>query len=274
MRHIKDVCENIAKRLGVTLDASQKERFFLDRLVEKGKLSDSKLTCIASRPGTGKTILALDFVLPEAMETEKNILIFSSEKAAEQMVAQFIMKLSGINICLISSPFADPKKKVEFAKALSFLSGLNVYFEGFEEQKDLELSYIEKTVEGFEDVGLVLIDGLYCFLTIEKEEFGLKLQSEAIARIKVLSQRKNALAIITTYMSREDIKKAYNEDVLDNVFFGNGVDMLLVLHKSSVISAIPVSEDTELLLVNKSGNRVKEKLYYDTKYRRFLKLVD
>ena len=275
MQHIKDICEKMAKRLGITLEHSQKERFFLDRIVEREELSGSKLVCIASRPGTGKTTLALDFVLPEAMETEGKTLIFSSEKTAEQMVSQFIMKISGINICLMSSAFADFQKKSEFSKALSFLSGLNVYIEDFEDQDEPELSYIESAVAKAEDVGIVLLDGLYCFLPDTKDEkFDKKLLSEAIARVKTLSQRCNASIIITTYMSRADIKKTYNENMLDNVFFKSGVDVLLVLHRASFFSAELANVITDLLLVNKSGNHIKESLWYDTKHRRFLKVAD
>ncbi len=275
MLHIKEICENMAKRLGITLDHSQKERFFLDRIVEREEFSNSKLICIAARPGIGKTTLALDFVLPEAMETEQKVLIFSSEKNAEQMVSQFIMKICGINICLMSSAFADPQKKSEFSKALAFLSGLNVYIEDFEEKDEPELSCIESAVAKFEDIGLVLLDGLYCFWTEAKEEkLSKKLQAEAIARVKTLSQKCNAPIIITTYMSRADIKKTYNENMLDNVFFKSGVDVLLVLHRASFFCAELANVITDLLLVNKSGNHIKESLYYDTKHRRFLKVAD
>ena len=275
MRHIKDVCEKMARELGITLDCSQKERFFLDRIVDKEELSNAKLICITARPGLGKTTLALDFVLPEAMETAGKTLIFSSEKTAEQMVSQFIMKICGINICLMSRTFADPKKKIEFTKTLSFLSGLNIYIEDFEENDDAELSYIERAVGELEDVRLVLLDGLYCFWTEAKEErIGEKLQAEALVRVKTLSHKKDIPVIITTYMSRAEIKRVYGENKLDNVFFKSGVDVLLVLHRAAVVPTDFTNASTDLLLVNKSGNYIKEILYYDTKYRRFVKLVD
>ncbi len=275
MRHIKDICEKMAKRLDITLDGFGKERFFLDRIVEREELSGSKLICIAARPGIGKTTLALDFILPEAIETERKILIFSSEKTAEQMVSQFIMKISGINICLMSRGSADSQKKSEFSKILGFVSRLNVYIEDFEEQDDAELSCIETAMADFEDIGLVLLDGLYCFLPDTKDEkFDKKLLSEAIARVKTLSQRCNTSIIITTYMSRADIKKTYNGNMLDNVFFKSGVDLLLILHRASFFSAELANVITDLLLVNKSGNHIKESLCYDTKYRRFLKVAD
>ena len=275
MQHIKDVCEKMAKRLGLTLEHSQKERFFLDRIVEKKELCDSRLMCIVARPGIGKTTLALDFVLPEAMESEGKTLIFSSEKTAEQMVSQFIMKISGINICLMNSSLADYQKKSEFSKVLAFLSGLDIYLEDFEEQDGPELSCVESAVTSFEDVRLVLLDGLYCFWTETKDEkLSKKLQSEAVARVKSLSKKCNATILMTTYMSRADIKKAYNEDMQDSVFFESGVDVLLVLHRASFFCAELVNTITDLLIVNKSGNYIKEALCYDTKYRKFLKVAD
>ena len=265
----------MAKRMGIPLGDSQDERFFIDRLVEKGVFSEPKLACIASRPGMGKTVLALDLVLPDAIKTQKKTLGFSSEKTAEQMVIQFIMKISGINISLMTSAFADPKKKLKLAKVLSFLSKLNIYIEDFEDVDDAELSYIENTVAKYDDVGFVLLDGLYCFFSDEKgEKVDKRLQSEAFIRMKRLSQRKNASIAITTYMGRTDIKKGYKEGKMEPLFLSSGVDLLLLLYRPRVPGTEFLGDTTNLLVLNKTGICAEESLCYDTKYRRFLKVAD
>lgn len=265
----------MAKKLGVTLDLTQKERFFPDKIVDSKAFCKPNLVCIVARPGVGKTTIALDVVLPEAVETEGKVLLFSFEKTAEQIVSQLLMKISGANMCLMSSPFADAKKKAELYKAIAFLSELDIYVEDFEGQDKTDLSYVENSVSQFEDVAFVFIDGLYCFYPETKnEKLDEKLQAQAIAKVKTLAEKINAPILVTTYMSRADIKKAYAGKTLDNLFFKSGADQLLILYRAAFTSHELTTSATDMLIAEKSGEYKRESLCYDTKHRRFLKVAD
>ena len=266
MKHIGEYCRNTAQRLSIELSAVE-NGYDIDLILGESDLSKG-LICVAARSGVGKTTFALDLVLGQAVKNGKKVLIFSCEKSAEQIVSQLVMKLCGLNTCFVNAN--DAEKIHKLSQALSILNGLDIYIESFEDKTDPELSDVEEIVEKINDVGLVMIDGLYCLWDEGKsEKIAEQETKESIKHLKDICKRNNLPIIITTYFSRSEIKRMFRGETSKNVFLINGVDVFIALYRSVIGTTI--SNTTDFLVTDSSGRYDRDILQYDTKNRRFLR---
>ncbi len=266
MKRLGEICRNMAQRLSIELGAVE-NGYNIDSILEEGDLSKG-LICVAARSGVGKTTFALDLVLGQAVKTDKKILIFSCEKSAVQIVAELVMKLCGLNVCFLN---ADDKEKIEkMSQALGFLSGLNIYIESFEDEADPDLSDIGRIIDGVDNLGLIMIDGLYCLWDEAiPEKLAMQESKKSIKYLKAICKRNDLSIIITTYFIRSEIKKMLAGEMSGNVLLKNGVDTLIALYRSVIGTTI--SNTADFLVTDARGRYDRGTLYYDTKNRRFLK---
>ena len=266
MKHISEYCLNMARRLNIEPSAVQ-GGYNIDSILKDGDLSRG-LVCVAARSGVGKTTFALDLVLGQAVKKGGKILICSCEKSTEQIVAELVMKLCGLNTCFLNAN--DSEKIEKMSQALGFLSGLNIYIESFEYGATPDLSDIERVIDSVDGLELVLIDGLYCVWDeMKPEKLAMNESKRSIKHLKALCKRNDTAIIITTYFVRTEIKRMLSGDMSGNVLLENGIDLLIALYRSVVGTTI--SDTADFLVTDPNGRYDRGTLYYDRKNRRFLK---
>ena len=233
-----------------------------DYIIEKIFDDPEGVVCVAARSGVGKTSFALDVVLQKATSTDKNIVIISCEKSVEQIAAELIMKLCGLNIC-----FINEEKRQKLAEVFGFLSQQNIYIEDFESVEYPALSDIETLAEKIDNVGIVMIDGLHCLwdeITPDSTE-----TKKSLKVLKRISQKLGAPIIITTYYARAEIKRMLSGDMSKNLLLDGGVDKLVVLYRSVV--GTTMSFNANYLVADRFGGYDLSTLHYDTKRRSFVR---
>lgn len=266
MKHISKFCQSTAERLSIEIGDVQKG-YEIDSILEESDFCRG-LICVAARSGVGKTTFALDLVLGQAVRSDKNILIVSCEKSAEQIVAQLVMKICGLNTCFVNA--GDEEKIQKMSQTLAFLSELKIYIEDFEGEIEPDLSDIERVVEEAENPGLVMIDGMYGLWDEAKPTKLAEQESKkTVKHLRAICKRNELSIIITTYFSRAEIKRMLAGDMSNNVLLKNGVDILIALYRSVVGTTI--SNTTDFLITDARGRYDRNILHYDTKNRKFLR---
>lgn len=265
MKLIGDICRNVARRLGVDLVESTND-VVIDSILDEDLCTG--LTCVTARSGVGKTTFALDVVFEKTVNSDKNTVIFSCEKSAEQIVAQLVMKLCGLNTCFVNTD--DLEKRENLSRTLGFLAAQRIYIESFEDSLDPTLEDIDRFLKKVDDVGLVMIDGLYCLWNEGKpEKEATKQTEESVKILKNICKKRDVPIVITTYFSRAEIKRMLSGDMSKNLLLNSGVDKLIVLYRSVVGTTISVA--TDFLVSDARGRYDRDTIYYDTKNRRFLR---
>ena len=254
MRPIGDICRDIAERLGLDLSSQPSEAYNIDKIFDEL----DGVVCVATRSGMGKTTFLLDVALERAMHSEGAVVIITCEKATEQIVSQLVMKLCGLSIC-----FMNDEKKQKLAQAFVFLSRLNIYIKEYDPEELPEISEIETLVSEVDNVGLVMIDGLYCVW----DEVPLKNSDRRVKQLKAISQKVNAPIIITTYYERSEIKKMLAGNMSKNFLLKVGFDKIVVLYRSML--GTTMSPTANYLIVDPNGRYKLSTLQYDSKRRLF-----
>ena len=254
MRYIGDICRDIAERLGLDLSSQPSEAYNIDKIFDEL----DGVVCVASRSGMGKTTFLLDVALERAMHSQEAVVIITCEKATEQIVSELVMKLSGLSIC-----FINDEKKQKLAQAIGFLSKLNIYIKEYDLEEPPTLSEVEMLVSAAENIGLVMIDGLYCVW----DEVPLRKAEHKVAELKKISKMVGAPIIITTYYERSEIKKMLAGNMSKNFLLKVGFDKIVVLYRSML--GTTMSPTANYLIVDPNGRYKLSSLRYDSKRRLF-----
>ena len=254
MRHIADICRDMASRLGIGLCSQPDGEYCIDRIYDDPR----GVICVATRSGMGKTTFTLDVTLERAMHSDRAVVIITCEKSTEQITAELVMKLCGMSIC-----FINDEKKQKLSQAFSYLSKLNIYIKEYDPEEPPSLDEVERLVGMFDNAGLVMIDGLYCVW----DEVPLKKAEQKIENLKRISKKSGAPIIITTYYDRAEIKRMLSGDMSKNFLLKGGFDRLVVLYRSMVGTTMnPIAK---YLVAEPNGEYKLSALRYDQKRRNF-----
>lgn len=162
-------------------------------------LDTSNLICIAGRPGMGKTSLALSLAQEYAEKTTKSIYFFSLEYSAKSIYDRFIISMADVDSYAFRvNAISDVEQaRVELAKKQ--ISKMNLIID---DTPLITPEHIEKTINNFEDVGMIVID--YFQLLWPDQQYGDRdREYEEIAlKLKRLSRVKEIPVIFTSHLPR------------------------------------------------------------------------
>lgn len=155
---IKTICEEISNELIINSVKFDEEFNEFSQLIKNGKTNyyeENNLICIASRPGMGKTTLALDIVLDAAINSDNKILIFSLDMSAKMIVFRIIQTLSGVNFYMFGDCVIKETDKNKVSSTLAFLQELNILID---DTPAITPDYVEKCLQNHKNASLVMID--------------------------------------------------------------------------------------------------------------------
>lgn len=155
---IRAICEEISKETGI--NPVQNDEVFneFSQLIGNAKTDyyeGNNLLYITSRPGKGKTTLALNIVVDTAIKSDKEILIFSLDMSATMIVSRMIQILSGVNFYMFGDSVLKENDKNKVSSALAFLQELNILID---DTAAITPGYVEKCLQNHKNAGLVMID--------------------------------------------------------------------------------------------------------------------
>ena len=182
-------------------------------------LDSAAVTCVAARPGMGKTSFLVHLALEYAQKNSKPVYIFSMKTSAEQFYNRMIISLAEVDEYEFRKNLLSEqdKEKIEIAK--QNLSKMNLIID---DTLYFSIQEIEEKLENIADIGLVLLDSFQSLIHKRKPSDRKKIGSEITRRIHLLATRKNIPIVFTSNVSRKADRRKDKKPRLSD-FHGTGV---------------------------------------------------
>ncbi len=163
------------------------------------KLDRNNLICIASRPGMGKTSLALHMALEYAKKSGKTVYIFSLEMTAEQVYKRMIGYMAEVDsYSLHNKEFSEGQLR-RMDEAVETLKSLPIIID---DDSVLSVKDIEKRIEKVNDLGMIVIDYLQLMTSESKFQNRTQEIQEISRELKGLTRKMGIPMMVTSQLWR------------------------------------------------------------------------
>lgn len=232
MRKINEICRELANELNIMLPETVKScegRLKMGDIMSEEEWKQSGVTCLAARPGMGKTSLAIDIVLDAVRWMEKPIVFFSLETTKERLIENMLCHLNafGGHFSWRGIP--------NLASAIAYLERQNIYID---DTPGISISEIETKLQTLDGVGMVIID--YVQLVSGDDKRRNSRNSEIrriIQKISRISEELNTPFLILSQLTREVEYRINKRPRLDDLYFGfysSDVNQVLFLYREEI----------------------------------------
>ena len=174
-------------------DLKEKELSVLEDIL---KLDSENLILMASRPGMGKTSLALHTALEYVKKSNKTVYIFSHEMLAEHVYQRLIRTVAEVDYQAMQNGTLSEEQKESVLRASEYLKTLNIVVD--DDNKDVTPLKIKEKLEKEQNVGFVIVD----YIELVKPESGEQI-SDVLKELKLLAENKNIPIAVTAQLSRK-----------------------------------------------------------------------
>ena len=120
-------------------------------------MGNSDLILVGARPGMGKTSFCLNIATNVAMQTGKNVCIFSLEMSAEQLVTRIISSEALVDSYALRTGIINPQQWMDIATATTKLAGCNILID---DTAGTTVTAMKAKLRRVQNLGLVVIDYL------------------------------------------------------------------------------------------------------------------
>ncbi|MBE6814206.1 MAG: hypothetical protein E7522_02030 [Ruminococcaceae bacterium] len=258
LTHIKTICENFSNEFGIVpikKDVQINELPGLRNVLKLKTDNRDKLICIASQPGAGKTSLALDIVLDAAINSDKEILIFTLELGTKQLLVRLIEKISSVGgdfwKCDIEERNEADQNKISIA--IAFLQELNILID---DTWFVPPAYIEKCLQEHKNAGLVMLD--YIGLVQADEKKNLRQQEVYEIEAELLAQAKKycvPMLVVAQVHRRLKEPRFSFEDILSSDYVMHKSAMILFIKRKGYFDIEPVDNNAEIIVVKNNSEK-------------------
>lgn len=218
-----------------------------------GGLIGGRFYLIAARTSVGKTTFAT-FLALNAAKQEKNVLIFSNEMDAEDLVEKFISRISSVNSKKIQTgDLSDDEQNRIFGAVKS----LNNYKIGINQHYGWNLETLESEIyrcHASNKCDIVFVDYTQQ-VAVSKLRTKVEIVSEVATRLKKISRDLN-IAVVGLAQINRDTEKFGQKPVIpglanlkDSGALEQDADVVMILHKDDIAQ----SETVLRLAKNRMG---------------------
>ncbi|MDR2360855.1 MAG: replicative DNA helicase [Oscillospiraceae bacterium] len=269
--HLRDMADTGAAMSGISTGMPR-----LDNLTMG--LNKSDLILLASRPGIGKTSLALNIALSAAKkEPDKAVTYFSLEMSREQIVARMLSEEAFIDgkKLITGRLSADDWRKL--GQAASVLSATKLMVNDNSMISVLEINALCRRID---NLGLVLIDYLQLMNTGAKAENRLQAVSEMSRQMKLMAMELKVPVICLCQLSRASVQRENKRPVLSDLRESGSLeqdaDIVLGLYREDAFKPDGAEHNSGELIVlkNRHGETGTVKLQWMPEYTTYVEAED
>ena len=242
-------------------------------LGEHVKLDGANLISISSRPGMGKTALALNMALDFAMKSKRCVYIFSYEMLAEQVYERLLSILSGVDLNSIRKRIFSKEELKLFNDSTEFIKKLNIIID---DDTYNGISDMEEKISRIDNLGMIVVD--YLGMMFPRES-GLDNYKEiATLDMRNLSRKLSVPILFTHQLSKHvEYLHADNKPEMSDVenYIAHNADTVILLYRKDYYCDAMDNERTNLaevtIALNKFGKDGKVYLHWDGNHMKFEK---
>jgi len=253
----------------------------LDRIIMG--LNKSDLILIASRPGMGKTSIALNIALYVARKSSKSVAVFSLEMSREQLAMRLLSASAFIDgKRLQTGRLKDDGEWNRLAEAAALISSSDLLI-----NDDASLTVMEMNAQcrRLPNLGLVVIDYMQLMSAATNErgyrgENRVQIVTEISRTMKVMAKELNVPIICLSQLNRENEKRAKDDrrpqlsDLRESGSIEQDADIVMGLYRDDYYNE--ESEDKGIaeciVLKNRRGETGTVKLRWDPEFTNFSSL--
>ena len=182
-------------------------------------LNNSDLIFIASRPGMGKTSIALNVALHAAKSSGKAIAIFSLEMSREQLGMRLLSGESHVDSKLLQTGRLSKDDWDKLARAAAAISRTNILID---DNPALTVSDMNAQCRRVKDLGLVVIDYLQLMTSAGFDRSAhnqnrTQIVSEISRFLKIMAKELNVPVVCLSQLNRASADRANKRPVLSDL---------------------------------------------------------
>ncbi len=259
-RHIRDVLKNVYTELKTTADEGEGARGTktgfsgIDSVL--AGMGNSDLILVGARPGMGKTSFALNIATNVALQTGKNVCLFSLEMSAEQLVTRIISSEAMIDSYALRTGKIDTKQWEDIATTAAKLSGCNILID---DTSGISVAGMKGKLRRVQNLGLVVIDYLQLMQSDRRSDNRVQEVADISRALKIMAKELNVPIICCAQLSRgpesRTDKRPMLSDLRDSGAIEQDADTVIFLYRNEYYDADANSDEGSIAEVIIAKNR-------------------
>jgi len=252
----------------------------LDRIIMG--LNNSDLILIASRPGMGKTSIALNIALHVARKSEKSVAVFSLEMSREQLAMRLLSASAFIDGKRLHTGRLKDDEWRRLAESAKVISEANLLIN---DDASLTVTEMNAQCRRLSNLGLVVIDYMQLMSAATNErgyrgENRVQIVTEISRTMKVMAKELNVPVICLSQLNREGEKRGKDDrrpllsDLRESGSIEQDADIVMGLYRDDYYndeSEFPNIAEC-IILKNRRGETGTVRLRWDPEYTNFSSL--
>jgi replicative DNA helicase len=241
-------------------------------------LNNSDLIIIASRPGMGKTSIALNIARHSAKSSGKAVAVFSLEMSSEQLAMRLLSTQAGIDGKRLQTGRINGSEWNSLADSATKISSMNLLVN---DNPSLSVSEMNAQCRRIPNLGLVVIDYLQLMQSATGQRGGYfnenrtQVVSEISRMMKVMAKELNVPVICLSQLSRANEsrgdKRPLLSDLRESGTIEQDADIVIGLYRDSYYNSETENPNVAecIILKNRRGETGKIHLNWNPEYTEF-----
>ena len=222
-------------------------------------LKNTDFLILASRPGMGKTSLALNIALNVGKKTGKAVAIFSLEMSKQQLALRLLSGEAFVDSKKLQTGLLSREDWQKLSGATAAISRTKLYID---DNSVITVSDMKAQCRRLQDLGLVVIDYLQLMTsaTGESSESRLQAVSEISRMMKIMAKELNVPVLCLSQLSRASAqrqdKRPMLSDLRESGSLEQDADIVLGLYREDYFNKEAEEHNQAELIVmkNRHGN--------------------
>ena len=219
-------------------------------------MGNSDLILVGARPGMGKTSFALNIATNVALQTGKNVCIFSLEMSAEQLVTRIISSEAMIDSYALRTGKLDNKQWEDIAATTTKLAGCNILID---DTSGISVAGMKGKLRRVQNLGLVVIDYLQLMQSDRRTDNRVQEVADISRALKIMAKDLNVPIICCAQLSRgpesRTDKRPMLSDLRDSGAIEQDADTVIFLYRNEYYDTEANSDEGSIAEVIIAKNR-------------------
>ncbi len=222
-------------------------------------LKNSDFIILASRPGMGKTSLALNMALNVGKKTGKAVAIFSLEMSKEQLAQRLLSSEAYVDSKKLQTGMLSKEDWQKLSGATATISRTKIYID---DNSVITVSDMNAQCRRIQDLGLVVVDYLQLMTsaTGDSSENRIQAVAEISRMLKIMAKELNVPVLCLSQLSRASTqrqdKRPMLSDLRESGSLEQDADIVLGLYREDYFNKETEEHNKAELIVmkNRHGN--------------------
>ena len=244
----------------------------LDRVL--AGMGNGDLVIVGARPGMGKTSFCLNIATNVAMQTGKNVCIFSLEMSADQLVTRIISSEALVDSYALRTGKLDAQQWMDIATATTKLAGCNILID---DTAGTTVTAMKAKLRRVQNLGLVVIDYLQLMQGDRRNDNRVQEVAEISRGLKLMAKELNVPIICCSQLSRgpesRTDKRPMLSDLRESGSIEQDADTVIFLYRNEYYDKDTAQDEGNIAEViiakNRHGSQGTVKVGWNGRYTKF-----